>query len=97
MEVYEMSDMEKENRIEDLDLVIENLLHAKECLAKAMNDIEDIEEADDLRGYFESDLNEVNRLLDMFNDELKEILEEVDMWENDYVERMNEYRKMQGF
>lgn len=88
---------EKDEKIEDLNIEIENLLNAKKSLEKALNDINDIDEASDLVNYLEQDITEINNILDKLNDEMKELVEEPNTYENEYEERMKEYREMQGF
>lgn len=96
-ENYLLEFTEKDERIEDLNIEIENLLNAKKSLEKALNDINDIDEASDLINYLEQDITEINNILDRLNNEMKELVEGTDTYENEYEERMKEYREMQGF
>lgn len=95
MEVWEMDEQQKQQRIEELSLAIDNLLNAKRHTQSAMNDIMDICEAEDLIGYYEQDLTEIDHILDKLNSELEEIIEYEPY--DEYNERQREYRKMQGF
>lgn len=91
MEIYEMSEEQKQNRIEEIDIALDNLLNARTNLEKAMNDVSDILEADDLMGYFSQDLRELNNIIDQLNDELQDILDYEPNLYNEYQERTREF------
>jgi len=91
MEVYEMTDSQRENRIEELNIAIDNLLEARKHIESTMNDISDICEADDLMGYLEQDLRELNHIIDQLNDELQELLDYEPNLYNEYQERTREF------
>lgn len=93
MEIYEMSDSQRENRIEELNIAIDNLLEARKHLESTMNDISDICEADDLMGYLEQDLRELNHVIDQLNDELQELLDFEPSLYDDFEERMREFNE----
>lgn len=95
MEVWEMDEQQKQQRIEELSLAIDNLLSAKKFTQNAMNDVMEVYEAEDLIGYYEEDLRELERIIDKLNSELEEIIEYEPY--DEYNERQREYRKMQGF
>lgn len=91
MEIYEMTEEQKQNRIEEIDIALDNLLNARTNLEKAMNDVSDILEADDLMGYFSQDLRELNHIIDQLNDELQDILDYEPNLYNEYQERTREF------
>ena len=95
MEYWEMDEYQKEQKIEELNLAIDNLLNAKRHIQSAMNDVMEVDDAQDLIGYFEEDLREIDHILDQLNFELEQIIEYEPF--DEYNERQREYRKMQGF
>lgn len=95
MEYWEMDEYQKEQKIEELNLAIDNLLNSKRHIQSAMNDVMEIYDAQDLIGYFEEDLREIDHILDQLNFELEQIIEYEPF--DEYNERQREYRKMQGF
>ena len=93
MEIYEMTDSQRENRIEELNIAIDNLLEARKHIENTMNDISDIPEADDLMGYLEQDLRELNHVIDQLNDEMKDLLDFEPSLYDDFEERMREFNE----
>ena len=97
MNYYELSKLELEELKENRELDIENLMNSKDHLQKALNDITDIEECDDLIGYLEECIKEAEYNLTRISDDIKDIINAMQDVEDDYNERQREYREMQGF
>ena len=98
MNYYELSKNELEEIKEQYEINISDLMNAKEHLQKALNDILDIEECDDLIGYLEECIKEAEYNMTRISDEISSIIKTLqDSWDDDYNERQREYREMQGF
>lgn len=98
MNYYELSKNELEEIKEQYEINIADLMNAKEHLQKALNDIADIEECDDLIGYLEECIKEAEYDMTRISDEISSIIKTLqDSWDDDYNERQREYREMQGF
>lgn len=93
-----MSDKQLADLKEDKEIQLENTLDAIELAWKCYRSIDGYT-YDDSESYLKDLIQSLEYQAECLKDEIEDIIEQMDadIWDNDYDERMNEYRKMQGF
>ena len=98
MEYEFMSKEELENSKEDKELEFQNIIDGLQRARESLNCISDYESCEESISYLEEVLKDLEYQADRLKAELDEIVEWLSIEPYDeYNERMNEYRRMQGF